>query len=157
MHINATLFGQMITFAIFVWFTMKVVWPILNSQLEERKKIIADGLAAAEEGRKILSNAEEEARKKISEARQHCYKILEQADTEAGVILEDARVQARKERDEIINSGHFSVQKAVNKAKKELQEQVADIAILGAEKILQRSVTAEDHAEALKDLAKNLS
>lgn len=157
MHINATLFGQMITFAIFVWFTMKVVWPILNSQLEERKKTIADGLAAAEEGRNILSNAEAEAKKKISEARQHCYKILEQADVEAGIILEDARAQARIERDEIINSGHRAVQKAMNKAKKELQEQVADIAIMGAEKILQRSVTADDHAEALKDLAKGLS
>lgn len=157
MHINATLFGQMITFAIFVWFTMKVVWPILNSQLEERKKTIADGLAAAEEGRNILSRAEAEAKRKISEARQHCYKILEQADVEAGIILEDARAQARIERDEIINSGHHSVQKAINKAKKELQEQVADIAILGAEKILQRSVTAADHAEALKDLAKGLS
>ncbi len=157
MHINATLLGQMITFAIFVWFTMKVVWPILFSQLEERKKTIADGLAAAEEGRNILANAEAEAKKKISDARQHCYKILEQADAEAGVILEDARSQARKERDEIIESGHQAVQKDVHKAKKELQEQVADIAIMGAEKILKRSVNADDHTEALKELAKSLS
>lgn len=156
MNLNATLFGQMITFAIFVWFTMRVVWPILSKALEERKKLIADGLAAAEEGRRILANAEEEASAKVNEAKMHCYKLLEEADQEATVILENARLQARKERDDILAAGHAAVDRAVTKAKGELRDQVIDIAILGAEKVLQRSVNAQDHKKILQDLAKNL-
>lgn len=156
MDLNATLLGQMITFAIFVWFTMKVVWPILYKQMEERKKLIADGLAAAEEGRRILANAEDSANVKIQEAKEHCYKLLEEADQEATAILENARAQARKERDDIIAAGHAAIDRAVTKAKGDLQNQVIDIAILGAEKILQRSVNVQDHKEILQDLAKNL-
>lgn len=156
MDLNATLFGQMITFAIFVWFTMRVVWPILSKALEERKKLIADGLAAAEEGRRILANAEEEASAKVNEAKMHCYKLLEEADQEATVILENARMQARKERDDILAAGHAAVDRAVTKAKGELQDQIVDIAMLGAEKILQRSINVQDHKKILQDLAKNL-
>lgn len=156
MRINATLLGQMITFAIFVWFTMRVVWPILFAQLEERKKQIADGLAAGEEGRRILAAAEETAQQKIQEAKLHCFKLLEEADQEAAAIIENAQIQARKERDDILAAGHMAVERAVNKAKNDLQNQVADIAILGAEKILQRSVNAQDHKDILNELAKNL-
>lgn len=156
MNINATLFGQMITFAIFVWFTMRVIWPMLMQQMDERKKIIADGLAAAEEGRRILASAEEEANKKIHAAKLHCYKLLEEADVEATQIIENARTKARKERDDIVASGHVAIERAVSKAKHELQNQVIDIAILGAEKVLQRSVIAEDHKNILQNLAKNL-
>lgn len=156
MALNATLIGQMITFAIFVWFTMRFIWPLLIKQLDERKKIIADGLAAAEEGRRILASAEEAANQKINEAKLHCYKLLEEADQEATQILEAARAQARKERDDIVASGHAAVDRAVAKAKHELQNQVIDIAVLGAEKILQRSVDVQDHKAILQDLAKNL-
>ena len=156
MNLNATLFGQMITFAIFVWFTMRVIWPLLSTQLETRKQIIADGLAAAEEGRMILANAEEAAKNKIHETRAHCYKLLEEADKEATKILEAARAQAKQEHDDIIAAGHTAVARAVSKAKSDLQEQVVDIAILGAEKILQRSVSSQDHTDMLRDLAKNL-
>ncbi len=157
MSINATLIGQMITFAIFVWFTMRFIWPVLMRQLDERKKVIADGLAAAEEGRRILASAEEAANIKIHEAKMHCYKLLEEADQEALLILENARTQARKERDDILAAGHAAVDRAVSKAKHELQDQVIDIAILGAEKILQRSVNAQDHKDMLQNLAKNLT
>lgn len=156
MDLNATLLGQMLTFAVFVWFTMRFVWPLLTTQLEARKKLIADGLAAGEEGRRILASAEEAANKKIHEAKLHCYKILEEADQEATAILEHARLLARKERDDIVASGNVAVSRALTKAKHELAEQVADIAILGAEKILQRSVNPQDHKEILQNLAKNL-
>ncbi len=157
MQINATLFGQMITFMLFVWFTMRFVWPLLNLKLEERKKIIADGLAAGEEGRKILAMAEETAKSKIHETKLHCYKLLEDADKEANQILEAAREQARKERDDIIASGHVSLMREAQKVKTDLQKQLAEVAILGAEKILQRSVNIQDHQKMLDDLAKSLS
>ncbi len=156
MDLNATLLGQMITFALFVWFTMAVIWPILSKQLDERKKLIADGLAAAEEGRKMLANAEESANAKIQEAKMHCYKLLEEADQEATAILENARAQARKERDDIIAAGHAAVERAVTKAKTALQDQVVDLAMLGAEKVLQRSVNTQDNQKILQELAKNL-
>lgn len=156
MEINATLLGQMITFAIFVWFTMRIIWPLLTAQLEARKKYIADGLAAAEEGRRILATAEEEAKNKIHEAKLHCYKLLEEADQEASLIIENARAEGRKERDDIIAAGHVAIEREVTKAKHELQGQVIDIVMLGAEKILQRSITPQDHQEILEDLAKNL-
>jgi F-type H+-transporting ATPase subunit b len=157
MHINATLLGQMITFAIFVWFTMRIIWPLLSTQLNERKKRIADGLAAAERGQKILLEAEEKAKVKIQEARQHCYKILEEADIKASEILAQVRVQAQKERDEILATGHSQVLRELRQAKSELQKQIANIVILGAEKILQRSINPDDHQDILQGLAKKLA
>ncbi len=156
MNINATLLGQMITFAIFVWFTMRFIWPMLMQQMEERKKIIADGLAAAEEGRKILANAEEEANKQVHATKSKCHKLLEDADVQAAKILEEARTQAKRERDEIIAAGHLAVERAVAKAKHDLQGQVVDIAILGAEKVLQRSVDDKDNRDILQNLAESL-
>jgi len=157
MDINATLFGQMITFAIFVWFTMHFVWPLLMEQLNERKKRIADGLAAAEEGRRILQTAEENAKAKIQEAKLHCYKLLQDADLEATRILEASRAQARKERDDIIASGHNELKLEVNKAKAALQKELAHIVVLGAEKIIERTINPDDHREILNKLAKSLA
>lgn len=157
MDLNATLLGQMITFAIFVWFTMSKIWPLLNNQLETRKKIIADGLAAAEKGQLILATSEEEAAKRIHAAKLQCNKLLESADQEASLILENARQASRKERDEIIAAGHLAVDRAVLKAKFELQNKVIDLAILGAEKILQRSINVDDNNKMLQDLAKDLA
>jgi F-type H+-transporting ATPase subunit b len=156
MDLNATLLGQMITFAIFVWFTMRFIWPLLTEQMEARKKSIAEGLAAAEEGKRILATAEEEAKLKIQEAKLHSYKLLEEAEQEAVLILENARTEARRERDDIIAAGHASIVRETTKAKHDLQNQVANLAILGAEKILQRSVNAQDNEKILQDLAKNL-
>lgn len=157
MHINATIFGQMITFAIFVWFTMRMIWPLLDAQLTERKKRIADGLAAAEKGQKMLRDAEAAAHAKISEAKQHCYKILDEADKKATEILADARAAAHKERDEIIESGKAQLNRAVRQAKNDLQTQIANIVVLGAEKILERSINPEDHQDILQNLAKKLA
>src|SRR5579862_2246838 len=126
MDLNATLLGQMITFALFVWFTMAIIWPILSKQLDERKKTIADGLAAGEEGRRMLASAEEAANAKIQEAKMHCYKLLEEADQEATAILENARMQTRKERDDIFGGGHAAGDRGVNKSKNELPGQVND-------------------------------
>lgn len=157
MNLNATLFGQMITFAIFVWFTMSKVWPLLNAQLEARKKFIADGLAAAEKGQSILASAEEMAANKIHEAKVQCAKLLENADAEAVIILENARQAARAERDDIVAAAQVTIDREVIKAKSDLQDKVADLAILGAEKILQRNINVEDNKRILQDLAKHLA
>ena len=157
MNINATLFGQMITFSLFVWFTMRFIWPLLIKQLNERKKRIADGLAAGEQGNRILLEAEEKARAKIQAAKEHCYKLLEEADLEANQILAKARQLSIKERDDIIAAGRAEITRAVKQARTDLQTQVAAIAILGAEKILERSINPDDHREMLNNLAKKLA
>jgi len=157
MYLNATLIGQMITFAIFVWFTMRFIWPLLIKQLNERKKIIADGLAAAEEGRRILSSAEESAKIKIQEAKSQCNKIIQEAELEATRIIEQSRAHARKERDDIVNSGHSEIKLELNKAKSDLQKELANIVVLGAEKIIERTINPEDHREILNKLAKSLA
>lgn len=157
MHINATLLGQMISFAIFVWFTMRVVWPLLSSQLNERQKRIADGIAAAEQGHKILADAQETAQQKIAETKQHCHKMLEDADREANQIIDDAKVHAQREQADIIAAGHAQIASAVKQAKSDLQTQLAGIVVLGAEKILERSINAADHRDILDDLAKKLA
>lgn len=156
MDLNATLLGQMITFAIFVWFTMRVIWPLLTAQLDARKKIIADGLAAAEEGRRLLETAAVTAEEKINAAKLHCYKLLEEADQQVNLILEKSRQEARLEREEIVASAQIAIERSVVKAKHELQIQVADLAMLGAEKILQRSINLQDHEKILQELAKGL-
>ena len=156
MDLNATLLGQMITFAIFVWFTMRVIWPLLTAQLDARKKIIADGLAAAEEGRKLLETAEETAKNKIHEAKLHCYKLLEDADQQANLILENARQEARIEREDIIASAQVAIDRVMIKVKHDLQTQVTSLAMLGAEKILQRSINLQDHEKMLQELSKTL-
>lgn len=156
MDINATLFGQMITFAIFVWFTMKVVWPILEQQLEERKKRIADGLVAAEKGHQLLKDAEKEIKERLVETKNHAEQIIAEAERQSLEIIEEARQQALKEREDIVNSGNAEVAQAIHKAKSDLQKQLAGLVISGAEKIIKRSVNENDHQELLTDLIKDL-
>lgn len=156
MHLNATLLGQMITFAIFVWFTMRYVWPLLNAQLEERKKRIADGLAQAEQGQKILLEAQERSKQELENAKEQCRKLLQDANQEVSRVLEAARNNARLERDQIIASGQESLNLAINKAKNDLRAEIANIVVLGAEKILARNINPEDHKQLLDNLAKSL-
>jgi F-type H+-transporting ATPase subunit b len=157
MNLNATLFGQMITFAIFVWFTMRVIWPILLAKLNEREKIIADGMAAAEKGHKILADAEESAKQKIHETKQHCYKMLEDADREANKIIAAAKETAQREHDQLIAAGNAQVARAIKQAKTELQAQLSGLVVLGAERILERSINPADHRDILESLTKKLA
>lgn len=157
MNIGATLFGQMITFAIFVWFTMKFVWPMLETTLEERKKKIADGLAAAEKGHKTLENAEDFAKKQVNQTKEKTHQMIEQAGKQAAQIIEDAKQAALKERDTILASGHAQIEQAVHQAKSELQQQVAQLVVQGTEKILDRSINVEDHQSVLQQISKKLA
>ena len=107
MDINATLLGQMITFAIFVWFTFQFVWPMIQSSMDERKKKILDGLDAAKQGHEKLKQAEDKSKKFIQEAKEQYNNILANANKQANKILEDARLGSISERDEIISSGQI--------------------------------------------------
>ena len=157
MDLGLTLLGQMITFAIFVWFTMKFVWPILAQALEERKKQIADGLAAAEKGHQTLELAKKQVKEELRKAKERYNEVIATANIQALHLIEEAKREAQQERDNILMHGRAIVQQELSQAQAELQTRVADIVVLGAEKILARSINAADHQILLDKLAKELA
>lgn len=156
MDINATLLGQIITFAIFVWFTLKFVWPMIQSSMNERKQKILNGLDAAQKGHEKLKNAENTSKKYLKETREQCDNIIANANKQANKIVNDARSGALNERDEIIKSGHRQIEQEINKVKLELQIKMAELIISGAEKVLIKSINSKDHASILDKFIKKL-
>lgn len=149
MNINATLIGQSITFFVFVWFCMKFVWPPIMNALNERKKLIADGLAAGERGKHELELASKRATENLHEAKQKAAEIIAQADKRAVQLIEEAKAAAKAEGDRMIASAQASVAQETVRAKEALRAQVADLAVAGAEKILRREIDAKAHADLL--------
>lgn len=156
MNINLTLIAQAVAFGIFIWFTAKFVWPPLLRAIEARQKQIADGLAAAERGRRDLELASKRAEEIVHEARGRSQEILAQADKRAVQIVEEAKVQAKSEGDRIIAGAKAEIDREVFRAKETLRAQVAVLAIQGAEKILRREVDAKAHADLLNAVAAEL-
>ncbi len=156
MNINATLIGQMVSFAIFVWFCMKFVWPPLIGAIEARQKRIADGLADAERASKDLELAKAKAKDQLREAKVQAAELIEQANRRKNQIVEEAQIEARAEREKILAQGQNELEAAVNRAREELRGQVAALAVAGAEQILKRSVDAKAHADILDKLASEL-
>lgn len=156
MNINATLIGQAISFIFFVWFTMKFVWPPIMSALEERKKKIADGLAAAERGKHEQALAEQRATEVIAEAKQEASNIIAQAQKRANEIVEEAKETARAEGDRIVTSANAEIEQEVNRAKESLRGQVVSIAVAGAGKVLKREIDAKAHDDLLQDLVSQI-
>ena len=156
MNINATLFGQMLTFAVLVWFTMKFVWPPLMRTLDERAKKIADGLAAAERGRQDLASAATRAAEIEREARARAQETIVSAEKRAAEIIDDAKAAAKTEADRIAAGAKAEVEQDAQRAKDDLRKQVAALAIAGAEKILRREVDAKAHGEMLAALEREL-
>lgn len=155
MSLNVTLVGQMLTFFIFVFFTMKVVWPVLEQALEERRKKIAVGLEAAELGHKVLIDAEIEAKKAIAEAKKRSEEIVLEAVKFASSLVEEAKESAKIEKERIVMSGYRDVEKVVSKAKLELKDRVVELVVNGVEKILERTIDKELHKSFLASLVKN--
>jgi len=145
--------GQMIVFFIFVIFTMKYVWPPITKALDERRQKIADGLAAAERSAVALREATAKSDEELKLARHQAQDILAAANKQATQMIEQAKIQAGVEAERIVASGHAEVERQVAQAKDELRKQVADLAVLGAARILKREVSAQAHAEVLTDLA----
>lgn len=156
MNINATLIGQVIWFAFFIWFVMKLVWPYFQRIIAERQKNIADGLAAAERGRQELETADKRAQESLAEARSRAAEIISHAEKRAAEIVEEAKNAAKAEGERLIAGAKAEVEQQATRAKEQLREQVAALAVAGAAKILRREVDAKAHGELLAQLRQEL-
>jgi len=153
MNINATLIGQAIAFFLFVVFCMKYVWPPIIHALEERKKKIADGLAAGEHGKREQALAEERAKELLREAKEQAGEIITRADKRAAEIVDEAKDDARVEGQRLLTAARAEIEQEVNRVKEGLRGQVVSIAMAGAGKVLEREVDEATHAELLNKLA----
>jgi F-type H+-transporting ATPase subunit b len=150
------LIGQSITFIFFVWFCMKFVWPPIMSALETRKKQIADGLAAADRGKHELELAAKKAGDNLRDAKSQAAEVLAQAEKRAAQIVEEAKMAAKEEGDRQLAAAQANIEQEANRARESLREQVAALAVAGAEKILRREVNAQTHADLLGQLKAEL-
>lgn len=156
MNMNATLIGQLIAFAIFVWFCLKYVWPPIMQALEERTKKIADGLAAAERGRHEQELAEKRAQQVIHEAKEQASEIISQAQRRGNEMVDESKENARIEGDRILSSAQAEIEQEANRAKDELRGQVGAIAMAGAAKILSREIDDKAHTDLLDELVSRI-
>ena len=156
MNINATIIGQMLTFVIFVWFCMKFVWPPIATALAERKKKIAEGLSAADRAEQDLELAKERAAQQLKEAKQQAAEIIEQANKRSAQLVDEAKEQAREEGARIVKAAEAEIEQEFNRAREELRSKVAQVAIAGAEKILDATVDEQAHSAMLDKLATEL-
>lgn len=156
MNINATLFGQIIWFVLFVWFTMRYVWPPLQKAMHERQKQIADGLAAGERGKQELEAAGRRSQDTAQDARKRAAEIIAQAEKRGAQIVEEAKAGAKAEGDRLIAGAKAEIDQQTFRAKEQLRSQVAALAIAGAEKILRREVDAKAHADLLTAMQADL-
>lgn len=156
MDINLTLLGQMITFIMFVWITKRFIWPPVIKALKDRQAKIADGLAAAEKGHLELQRAKEQIALELKGSKEEGASIVLEAKKQADAIVDHARQQAHDEGQRIIQQAHAEVEQMVLQAKESLRSQVASIAMVGAEKILGRSIDAGIHQNMLDKLAQEI-
>jgi len=156
MNLNATLIGESITFIFFVWFCMKFVWPPIMNALETRKKQIADGLAAADRGKHELELAAKKAGDNLRDAKAQAAEVIAQAEKRAAQIIEEAKTAAKEEGDRQLAAAQANIEQEANRARESLREQVAALAVAGAEKILRREVDAQTHADLLGQLKAEL-
>ncbi len=156
MNINLTLIAQLISFAFFVWFTMKYVWPPRVKAMEDRKAKIADGLAAAERGAHEKELAEQAAKEKLHEAKLQSAEIISRAEKRAAEIIDEAKEKAREEGERILAAARAEIEQEANKAREALRRQVGELAVAGAEKILRREIDASAHQAILDELAEQI-
>jgi F-type H+-transporting ATPase subunit b len=154
--INMTLIGQMVAMAIFVWFCMKFVWPMILGTIEQRQTEIAEGLAAAEQGKSSLTTAKVEADQLLAAARDQARAIVDQANTRATGIVEQGKADGEAARKAQVEAGRAEIGVETNRAREELRGQVARIAVAGAEKVLGREIDANAHRDLLGKLAAEL-
>lgn len=156
MNINLTFFGQMISFGILVWFTMKFIWPPLNAAIESRQKTIADGLAAAERARQELKDADTRVADEIRKAREEATHIVERANQQYNQIVDKAKVDAVAEGARQKAVAQAEIDSLSHQAREVLRQQVASLAVAGAEKILKREIDPARHRDLLDALAKEI-
>jgi F-type H+-transporting ATPase subunit b len=156
MNINLTLFAQALTFAAFIGFTIKFIWPHMLRAIEQRQKTIADGLAAGEQGKKSLEVSSKQAEQAIQEARMRAAEIITQAEKRDAQMVEEAKLAAKAEGDREKTAAKADIRQEASRAREQLREQVAALAVAGAEKILRREVDAKAHADLLDSIKKQL-
>jgi F-type H+-transporting ATPase subunit b len=156
MNINLTLLMQAAAFAAFIWFTAKFVWPPLMRAIDTRQKQIADGLAAGEQGRQSLASTEKRIADMMSEAKSRSSEIIAQGEKLKTETIEAAKAQAKAEADRILAGAKSEIEQEIMRAKEALRNQVADLAVAGAAKILKREVDAKAHADLLAAIRQQL-
>lgn len=156
MDINATIIGQSIAFAVFVFFCLKFVWPPLINAMRERSEKIAQGLQAADQAEQDLELAKEKAADTLREAKQQAAALIEQANKRANQLVEEAKDQARAEGERLKAAAQAEVEQELNRAKESLRAQVSVLSIAGAEKILGTAVDQNAHNAMLEQLASEL-
>jgi F-type H+-transporting ATPase subunit b len=155
-NINSTLFLQAVVFAILVWFTMKFVWPPITKALDERAQKISDGLAAAEKAKSELTSANKRVEEELAKSRTETASRLADADRRAQTIIEEAKARATEEGNKIVAAARAEADQQTVKAREALREQVAALAVKGAEQILRKEVNAGVHADLLNRLQTEL-
>lgn len=149
MNFNLTLIGQSIAFIVFVWFTMKFVWPLLMNKMAEREKKIADGLAAAEKGQEKFEQAEQRYEELVGEGKQQAGDIIAQAHKRGDELVEEAKSEAKSEAERIKHSAQADIEQQIAQAREKLKSEVAALALAGAEQILMHEVDQKTHNEIL--------
>ena len=153
MDIGMTLLGQMITFAILIWFTAKFIWPPLMAAIEERQAKIAEGLAASDRNKKVLAQAEEQVTEMLREARTKAAEIIVQAEARANQIVDAAREEAVVEGNRQKAAAQAEILAATGRAREDLRKQVSLLAVAGAEKLIRREIDSRAHKALLDELA----
>lgn len=156
MNLNATLFAQLIVFFILGWFTMKFVWPPIMKALDERAQKIAEGLAAADKAKTDLAHAEKKATDELRQARESAAEFRNGVEKQAAAVLEEARTEAAKIISAARTAAEGEAASASQRAKEELREHVALLAVAGAEKILRKEINAQSHLDLLTQLKSEL-
>jgi len=151
-----SLLAQALTFALFIWFTVKFIWPPLLRAIEQRQKQIAEGLAAAERGKQDLEQASKRTAELLREAKQQAQDILGQADKRAVELIEEAKGAAKAEGERLVAGAKAEIEQEVSRAREMLRTQVAALAVAGAEQILKREVDAKAHADLLRSVQSQL-
>jgi F-type H+-transporting ATPase subunit b len=155
-NLNLTLFAQVVSFTVFIWFTVKFVWPHMLRAIETRQKTIADGLAAAEQGKRSLETSTRQADEAIKDARGRAADIIAQAEKRASQMIDEARSAAKEEGNREKAAAKAEIAQEVTRAREQLRDRVASLAVAGAEKILRREVDAKAHGELLDAIKKQL-
>ncbi len=156
MNLNATLLVQAISFAFLIWFCVKFIWPPITTAIDERNRKIADGLAEAEKGRAALAEGEKQKAVMLREARDAAGELKLANEKQAQALIEEAKVQAKLEAERIIAGAQAQIAQEQQKAREQLREQVAALAVIGAEQILKREIDQKAHADMLAQLKAQL-
>ena len=156
MNFNLTFLGQMISFVVFIWFTMTYVWTPIVKALNDRKAKIAEGLAASERGHQEKALGEQRALELMKDAKVQAADVLAQAQKRAAEIVEEAKVDARTEGSRLVAAAQAEIERETNRAREELRERVATLAVAAAEKILRKEIDVDAHRSLVDAFAKQV-